>query len=224
MRLLLAILALSLGLALALGGTAPFGRVLMALRLPTLAAPLMTDPGWRGVALYRAGRFTEAEAAFSEARAFYNLGTAAARNGRYAAALEAYDLVIHGGDADARANFDLIAGYYAGLGIDPAALGLFPKREDGPVAEAPIARGNARGAGSGDEVTNTNTMMGTVELQTGEQLGVRRVFDDRFMLADERWLEQLSDVPGEYLSARIALERKRRDALGLLLPDPEDPR
>ncbi|MBP0484773.1 tetratricopeptide repeat protein [Sagittula salina] len=224
MRLLALLTALCFALALIVGGTAPFGRLLLAARLPALAAATFSDPEWKGAALYRAGRYPESQDAFVQARAFYNLGTAAARQGRYAEALEAYDRVIHGGDADARANFDLIAGYYAGLGIDPAALGLFAERGEGPVAPAPIAQGNARGAGKGDAVTNNNTMLGLVELDTRGRQGVRRVFDDRFMLADERWLEQLSDVPGEYMKARIALERKRREAAGLAPPDPEDPR
>ena len=44
------------------------------------------------------------------------------------------------------------------------------------------------------------------------------------MVADERWLEQLSDVPGEFLAARIAQEHKRRVKLGLAPPPAEDPR
>ncbi|MEQ5871003.1 hypothetical protein J4E08_14005 [Sagittula sp. NFXS13] len=219
MRVLSIITVCAFVLMLVFGGTAPFGRVLLALGQPSFAVPMFSDPQWRGVALYRAERFEEAEASFAEAGAFYNLGTAAARGGRYARALEAYDLVIHGGDVDARANFDLIAGYYAGLGIDPEALALLTEHKDGATGEAPIAQGNARGAGSGDEVTNTNTMLGLAELDTRGQQGVRRIFDERFMLADDRWLEQLSDVPGEYLAARIALERKRRISLGLSPPE-----
>ena len=127
------------------------------------------------------------------------------------------------GMAAARANFDLIAAYYAGLGIDPEALSLFGKRRQGETTESFVARGNARAAGTGDEVNNTSTMLGTVQLQSSEQEKVRRIFDDRFMLADERWLSQLTDVPGDYLKARIAHERKRREKLGLAPPEPEDP-
>lgn len=207
------------------GGTAPFGRVLMAGGLPGLAAPLFTDPGWRGAALYRAGQMEAAEDGFRDARAFLNLGNALVRQGSYAAALEAYDIAISAGDPDAQANFDLVASFYAGLAIDPEALALFAKREEGAQAEGFVARGNARAAGTGDEVTNTNTMMGLAQLESsGEQQRVRQVFDDKFMVANDRWLEQLSDVPGEYLKARISHERKRRAKAGLAPPDPEDPR
>ena len=59
-RLLLACTVLLLvafaGLA---GGSAPFGRVALSFGLPKLAAPLLRDPLWRGVAHYRAGAFAQ---------------------------------------------------------------------------------------------------------------------------------------------------------------------
>lgn len=224
MRLLALIALLSAGLSLALSGTGGLGRVLLAMRLPGLAGPVLDDPAWRGVAFYRAGDRAGAADAFDTARAHYNRGTALARQGQYSEALEAYDLAIAFGDADARANFDLIAAYYAGLGIDPETLGLFGKREGDVATESFVAQGNARAAGTGDDITNSTTMLDTVQLQShGEQEKVRRIFDDRFMVADRRWLEQLADVPGDYLAARIAHERKRRDRLGLAPPEPEDP-
>lgn len=224
MRLLALVAVLMAGLSLAVSGTGGLGRVLLAMNLPGLAARVLEDPGWRGIAAYRAGDLDGATADFRSAEAHFNRGTALARGGHYAEALEAYDLAIAFGDADARANFDLIAAYYAGLGIDPETLGLFSKREGDVATESFIAQGNARAAGTGDEITNSTTMLGTVQLQShGEQEKVRRIFDDRFMVADRRWLEQLADVPGDYLAARIAHERKRRAALGLAPPEPEDP-
>jgi Ca-activated chloride channel family protein len=53
-------------------------------------------------------------------------------------------------------------------------------------------------------------MMGLVELDSRGRLGVARVFDDAFMVADERWLGQLEDIPGAFLKARISHEFKRR--------------
>lgn len=224
MRVVVVIGMVAFAVAIVLGGAAPFGRLALSVGLPNLAAMLFDDPDWRGIALYRADRMDEAAAAFREARAFYNLGNAEAHRGRHAAALEAYDLSIAGGDDDARANFDLISAFYAGLGIDPAALGLFPERKDGPEMDSFVGQGDGRAAGTGDEVTNANTMLGLAELDSRGRLGVRRIFDDAFMVANDRWLAQLSDVPGEFLAARIAHERKRRAALGLAPPDPEDPR
>lgn len=224
MRGLALLCAVALAAAVLLGGPAPFGRVLLALGLPGLAATVFVDPAWQGVARYRDGDFDAAAAAFGEARASYNLGIAEAHRGQYAAALEAFDLADARGDPDARANFDVVAAFYAGLGIAPEALGLFPERNEGPQEDSFVARGNARAAGTGSEVTNTNTMLGLAELDSRGRLGVRRVFDDKFMIADERWLEQLADVPGEYMAARILAEHKRRAALGLSPPKPEDPR
>lgn len=224
MRGLAIFVAACLALALALGGTAPFGRVLLAAGAPELAAPFFKAPEWLGVARYRAGDMDGAAVAFKDAGETFNLGNTHARRGQYAAALESYDLTIARGDTDAQANFDVVTAFYAGLLIEPDAAWVVRPRGDGPEEESFVARGNARTAGTGDEVTNTNTMMGLAELQSRGRLSVRRIFDDKFMVADDRWLEQLADVPGEYLAARIAQEHKRRAKLGLSPPEPEDPR
>lgn len=224
MKGLAVITALALGLAVFLGGGAPFGRILMAAGMPGLAVAFFDAPDWRGAALYRAGDYAQAAQSFTEAGEVFNLGNAEAHQGRHAAALEAFDLAHARNHPDALANFDVVAAYYAGLGIDPEMLALFNRREEGPTAESFVARGDARAAGTGDEVTNNNTMLSLVELQSRGNLGVRRVFDDKFMQADARWLEQLADVPGEYLSSRIAIEHKRRVKSGVSPPPAEDPR
>lgn len=224
MKLAVLIAFVTLGLAAAIGGAAPFGRVLMAAGAPGLAAVVFQRPDWRGVAAYRAGNFDRAATEFEAAGAWYNLGNAEVHRGRYAAALEAYDVAVaRTGDASARTNFDLVAAFYSGFAVDPEALGLFPKRKEGPKEDSFIARGDARAAGTGSEVTNANTMLGLAELDSRGRLGVRRIFDDAFMVADERWLEQLEDVPGAFMSARITAEYKRRQKLGLTPPPPEDP-
>ncbi|SFS81073.1 Ca-activated chloride channel family protein [Sulfitobacter marinus] len=224
MRALAIISALALALGLITGGTAPFGRVFLAMGLPSVAAPLFYDPTWHGVALFRAGDFDAAADRFAQAGAFYNLGNAEAHAGNYAAALEAFDMAHARGHPDAQANFDVVAAFYAGLGIDPEALALFETRKDGAEADSFVARGNARAAGTGSDVTNNNTMLGLAQLDSRGRQGVRRIFDDKFMLADTRWLAQLADVPGDYLAARILQEHKRRRKLGLSPPKAEDPR
>ncbi len=224
MKAVALITPVALVLAIVLGGSAPFGRVLLSLGLPKPAAALFDDPGWRGVAHFRAGDMTRARDAFREAKDHYNLGNAEVHRGAYAAALEAYDVAMVKGDAEARANFDLVASYYGGLAIDPDALGLLPERKNGPSAQSFVAEGDGRAAGTGDDVTNTNTMLGLAQLDSHGRLGVRRIFDDRFMVADDRWLRQLPDVPGEYLKAKIAHEAKMRAKSGLTPPEPDDPR
>ncbi|NOR31386.1 MAG: hypothetical protein GQ539_09840 [Sulfitobacter sp.] len=224
MRVVVLITALALALGLITGGTAPFGRVFLALGLPKLAAPFFDDPAWQGIALFRAGDFDAAADRFARADAYYNLGNAAAHAGDYAAALEAFDLAHARGHPDAQANFDVVAAFYAGMGIDPEALALFERQKDGAQADSFVARGNARAAGTGSDVTNNNTMLGLAQLDSRGRQGVRQIFDDKFMLADTRWLAQLADVPGEYMAARILHEHKRRRKLGLSPPKAEDPR
>lgn len=219
------IAVICLCLATLLGGAAPFGRVLLAVGLPDVAGHFFTDPEWRGIAAYRAGRFEAASADFTAAESHFNLGNAAVQAGRYAAALEAYDLaLVGGGDPAARANFDLISAFYAGLAIDPDAVLLMEERGEGPKEESFIARGDARAAGTGTEVTNHNTMLGLVPLDSRGRTGVRQIFDDKFMIANDRWLATLEDVPGAFMDARIKHEHKQRQKLGLSPPEPEDPR
>ncbi|SDA24521.1 Tetratricopeptide repeat-containing protein [Methylobacterium sp. UNC378MF] len=90
-----------------------FGRLLMGLGLPGLAADVFADPAWRAAALYEAGRYDAAIALFRAGgrRASYNLGNALARAGDLDRALAAYDeaLRFNPRDADAQANRSLIA-------------------------------------------------------------------------------------------------------------------
>lgn len=210
-----------------MGGSAPLGRAFMALGLPSLAAPLFQDPAWKAAALYRAGKFDRAATEFRSAGAMLNLGNAETQAGHYAAALEAFDAARMAGDPDADANFDLLAAFYAGLALDPDTAAVWFSEKDGGEAAAvksSIAQGNARAAGAGDDTTNTGALLGLPELESHGRRAVRKQFDDKFMVANTRWLATLSDVPGEYLAARIKHEHKRRAKLGLAQPEPEDPR
>ena len=216
--------ALCLGVSLLMGGTAPLGRVLMGLGLPGLAAQVFNDPAWQGAALYRAGDFPAAADRFRQAGAVLNLGNAEVQSGRYAAALEAFDIARLKGDGRAAANFDLVAAYYAGLALSPdTPIAWFTERDGDEVVQSSVAQGDARAAGVGDGTTNSGALLGLPELEShGEQQRVRKVFDDKFMVANRRWLQTLADVPGEYLAARIQHERKRRVRLGQAQPVPED--
>jgi Ca-activated chloride channel family protein len=203
------------------------GRVVMALGMPGRAATLFDDPAWRGVALYRLGDFESASEEFRRSGQRLNLGNSEVQAERYAAALEAYDIARLAGDPRAEANFDLVAAYYAGLALDPdVPIAWFTERDGvGEAVQSFVAQGSARAAGEGDESTNFGALLGLPELQShSDETAVRKVFDDKFMVANRRWLETLSDVPGEFLAARIAHEQKRRAKLGLTQPEPEDPR
>ncbi|MGC9420327.1 MAG: tetratricopeptide repeat protein [Rhodovulum sp.] len=227
MRIPLAAL-LCLGLAALMGGPAPFGRLALALGLPGLAVPLLPDPAWKGAALARAGRFAEAAEAFVQAgpSAHYNRGVALARDGQFAAALEAFDMAaaLNPADHAARANFDLVAAAYGGMAVDPDSVAWWRGDREGPRLSAPTGQGGGRAAGTGDAVTNTGANMGLPLLFSEAEGAIRKVFDDKHVRANARWLETLEDVPGAYLGARIAAEHKRRAQAGLSPPAPEDPR
>lgn len=213
--------------AVVLGGGAPFGRLALALGAPGVAQLFFDDPAWDGVAWYRSGRYEKASQSFALSKSGLNKGNSEARRGNYAAALEAYDGARLAGDTLADANFDLVAAYYAGLALDPETpIAWFTEKDGGddPPVDSFVARGNARAASTGDGSTNTGALIGLPELVSRGRLGVRKVFDDKFMVANRRWLTSLEDVPGEYLAARIAMEHKRRKKLGLSPPEPEDPR
>lgn len=222
---LLAAGASLLALLVATTGTGPVGRVLQEVGLARAAASLLTDPAARGTALYRAGEYAAAEQAFTEASEHYNAGLAAARAGRYSAALVAWDrrLAETPQDHQARANHRLVTSLLAGTefqATDPPD----DKDRTGDATEAAPGQGKARAASTGDEANSQKTGFWMPEI-TGE--GLRRVpqiFDAQFIAANERWLATLQDQPGLYLRARLAAEQKKREADGTALPATEDPR
>lgn len=80
---------------------------------PTRATELLQQPGWRGSALYRDGRYDEAAQTFADQPGpvgHYNRGNALARSGQLEQALDAYQQALqHTPDFDdARANYELV--------------------------------------------------------------------------------------------------------------------
>ena len=225
---LLILSALLIFVALLLGGTAPFGRVLLALGMPGTAASFLDAPEWKGTALYQSGHPEEAAELFQQSSATwaYNEGTAFAHAGQYAQALETLDqhLLIFPSDREAQDNYDLIRLFYAGTQIDPDSEIIVPvSRSDGPTMEADIGRGNARAAGTGSESTNDGATLGLPTLLGRGRLGVRKVFDDYYYEANRKWLKSIPDLPGEHLAARLKHEHKRRQELGIGQPPDGDP-
>ncbi|AWB21616.1 hypothetical protein DA075_12385 [Methylobacterium currus] len=99
------------GLALAglIVEPAALARLLLGAGLPGLAAQVSDDPAWRGTALYAAGRYAEAAAAFAGSP--YNRGNALALAGDLKGALAAYDAALarDPADEDAKANREVVA-------------------------------------------------------------------------------------------------------------------
>jgi tetratricopeptide (TPR) repeat protein len=113
MMRVLAIAACLLAGVVALAGGDRGGRLLLHWGMPSLAASMLSDPAWRGIALYQASRHDEALAALRATRspeAAYNLGNALARTGDFKLAVKAYDLALRRDpdDGDARANRALV--------------------------------------------------------------------------------------------------------------------
>lgn len=80
---------------------------------PEEAAALFQDPGWKGIAQYRAGKYQEAEEAFSivdTPEGHYNRGNALAHLGRYEDALASYQAALtqKPDHADAQHNLEII--------------------------------------------------------------------------------------------------------------------
>ncbi|MDH3505012.1 MAG: VWA domain-containing protein [Nitrospirota bacterium] len=80
---------------------------------PEEAAALFQDPGWKGVAHYRAGKYQEAEKVFSAVdtpEGHYNRGNALANLGRYEEAMASYQTALtqQPDHADAQHNLEVI--------------------------------------------------------------------------------------------------------------------
>ncbi len=88
-------------------------QALMRQHHPAAAAALFSRRGWKGAALYRAGKYTEAAKALkgiNQPNALYNRGNALARAGDLGGAITAYNKALRrdASNADARANLDLV--------------------------------------------------------------------------------------------------------------------
>lgn len=191
MRAWLALAALAAAVA---AGPQGFAKLALALHLPQLAVPLLSDPSARGVALYRAGEYVKADRAFADAgrSATFNRGTSLAMTGKYALSRAYFDAVLFANPADSqarenRAVVDALAPRTIGEGNEHGRIAARPVQPDGPPVELFSA--------------------------------VKRPKDEGRRVADDAWLATLPDDPGEFLRLRLADEAKRRTALGLAPPE-----
>jgi Ca-activated chloride channel family protein len=198
MRLPLLLAAAGLA-ALALAGPAALGRLALMSGLPGLAAPLIADPAVRGVALYRAGRYPEADAAFRAAGrgSTFNRGVSLAATGDYPLARAYFDAVLFAAPADsgARENRDLVAA------LIPPVVG--EGNEYGRISVVPIA------------------VPGGMPTEQTARVHGRRL-DAGGLVADAAWLASIPDDPGEFLRLRLADEHRRRLSLGQIPPEEGD--
>ena len=194
-------LALAAGgvLALAIAGPAALGKLALMAGLPGLAAPLISAPAIKGVALYRAGDHRGADLAFREAGrgATYNRGLSLAATGDYRLSRAYFDAVLFAnpGDSEARENRNAVNARI------PPVIG--EGNESGRIAVTAIA------AAGGMPTEQSST-------QHGKRL------DAGGLVANETWLETIPDDPGEFLRLRLADEHRRRLSLGQTPPDEGD--
>lgn len=185
--------------ALVVAGPAALGRLALMAGLPGLAAPLIADPGVRGVALYQAGLFPEADDAFREAGrgSTYNRGLSLAATGNYPLSRAYFDAVLFAapGDSEARENRNVVAA------LVPPVLG--EGNESGRISVKSIAL-------PGGLPTDADP----------RRLGRR--LDAGGLVADMGWLATLPDDPGEFLRLRLADEHRRRLSLGQTPPEEGD--
>lgn len=120
---------------------------------PRRALAMAHSPAWRGAAAYRAGDYAAAAQAYAQApgaEAAYNLGNALARQGRYRAAIKAYDKALQQDpkDSDARANRAAVRNWLRKHQPPPGAnrTGARPNQSQGKRGPHPPQR---KGAGQG---------------------------------------------------------------------------
>lgn len=198
MRVAVALAAAGLA-ALVMAGPTALGRLALMAGLPGPASALIADPAVRGVALYEAGRFAEADDAFRAAGrgSTYNRGLSLAATGDYALSRAYFDAVLFAapGDSEARENRNVVAA------LVPPVLGA--GNESGRISVKPIAL-------PGGPPTDADP----------RRLG--RPLDAGGLVADANWLATIPDDPGEFLRLRLADEHRRRLSLGQTPPEEGD--
>jgi tetratricopeptide (TPR) repeat protein len=180
--MLVSLLALAGGLLADARGQ--IGRLLLSAGFPSVAAELIEAPTWRGAALYEAGRWQEAAAAFAQADGparDYNRGNALARAGRLSEAVAAYDaaLAADPDDDDARANRALVAALLAkadafgtsdglaegGASLERRSRGEQPSDQKSDTTAQGDGAAGDREAGSAAETAGTGRVARTGQAQ-----------------------------------------------------------
>jgi Ca-activated chloride channel homolog len=156
-RLALALAIAAPGAGLVLFGPQIAGHALLSLGLPSVAARLFNDPGWKGAALAEAGRWREAAAVWAtDPASAYGLGVALAHAGRIEEAIAAFDraLAARPEDEDAAVNKALLEAALQGEQKPPSggAAGVVansPANKAGGSRDRPETEGHTSGTGEG---------------------------------------------------------------------------
>jgi Ca-activated chloride channel family protein len=150
---------------------------------PEEAAALFQDPGWKGLAHYRAGNYQEAEETFSTVNTpegHYNRGNALANLGRYEEALASYQAALtqQPHHADARHNMEVIEKLLEKQS-PPKLEGQQSRQSDASPSNQENDGDDARGEGgepaNASDSTNGQSGSGTGGSQQGKQEEPERV-------------------------------------------------
>lgn len=198
-----ALAAIGIG-CLVLAGPDAFGRLALRVGLPQIAAPLLTDPVERGVALYRAGDYARADTTFAKSgrSQTFNRGLSLAAMGEYPLSAAYFDAVlfVNPADAEARRNRELVSTMYP------------------PNQGTSVTPGRIEGHG------NLGPAEPTAQTSPGLQdPHVNRKIEARGIAASDEWLATVSDDPGEFLRLRLRAEHDRRAGQGLIRPAEAEP-
>ncbi|WNM58978.1 vWA domain-containing protein [Candidatus Nitrospira allomarina] len=144
---------------------------------PEEAAALFQDPGWKGIAHYRSGKYQEAEEAFSivdTPEGHYNRGNALANLGRYEEALASYQTALtqQPDHADAKHNLEIIK-QLLDKSSSAEQTGESPQQSDGSSAKQNDNENEAGGEGEKSEnpsdPTHKQSDSNTVDSQKEKQ-------------------------------------------------------
>lgn len=222
--LLLAAAALAAAGSAAIEGAQGFGRLAQRLGAPWVATALLEDPHLRGLTLMDMGRWTQAEDAMRRAgaAATYNRGAALALDGRYAAAVNAYDAVIARDPTDAQARDNRAVVFALADNPEGEILMGAEAAGDGAGEDVISPYGEAVAAdGAAAPLTDQprSPLPQTIALGREE---VRRMPDARGVAPSRAWIEGIADDPGLYLRAIIAAEHTRRIDQNRAAPEAAD--
>lgn len=208
------------------------GQQLLQRQQPAAAARRFQDPQWRGMALYQAGDFAGAAAAFaqgSDATAHYNRGNALARAGELEAALDAYEQALER-QPDLKPALDNQALVQQMLQQREAKAEETPANADAQDSPGTENEGNSSSASaqgtpgadeqaqpeqSGDNAngTTSQTAPGTAggdddSVTQPPQRPVSTSLDAEQRQALEQWLREIPDNPAELLRRKFWYEQQ----------------
>lgn len=197
-----AIIALAAGVALLLAGYRlgwrelwltpdQRGRLLMKEEHPAEAAKAFSDPFWRGVALFRAGDFKGAAAAFAgtdSAESAFDQGNALVMLGQYEDALKRYDRA---------------------LALRPGWSAALTNRE---IARIRGERKKTEGGETGDTDSKPDEVVFDKTKKGGEDTTVETAMPMSDEAVRALWLKRVQTKPADFLRAKFAYQLREQPA------------